>query len=51
VLEVLAKQVGVRGMFSDWPATDLLYQLHGDEVRANSPSPSLRAKRSNHFTA
>jgi glycerophosphoryl diester phosphodiesterase len=25
VLDVLAKQVGVRGMFSDWPATTTLY--------------------------
>jgi glycerophosphoryl diester phosphodiesterase len=25
VLDVLAKQVGVRGMFSDWPATTTFY--------------------------
>ena len=25
VLDVLAKQVGIRGMFSDWPATTTFY--------------------------
>jgi glycerophosphoryl diester phosphodiesterase len=25
VLDVLAKQVGVRGMFSDWPAATMSY--------------------------
>lgn len=36
LLDVLAKDVGILGMFSDWPATTtLLRKLHGAEV---SPS-------------
>ena len=35
VLDVLAQEVGVLGVFSDWPATvDLLRQLHGPGVAA-----------------
>jgi hypothetical protein len=36
VLDVLAKQLGVRGIFSDWPPTTTFYELHGDEVSAES---------------
>jgi len=33
VLDVLAKQVGVRAMFSDWPATTTFMRAAWDEVR------------------
>src|SRR5205814_1818444 len=38
VLDVLAKQVGVRGMFSDWPATTTFYASCMGMKRANLPA-------------
>jgi glycerophosphoryl diester phosphodiesterase len=39
---VLAKQVGVRGMFSDWPATTTFYASCMGMKRKATPSPKPR---------